>query len=167
MIHLSHHHNENSALRPQVMDDMLTLTEVPLAGVRPTALDNQVHAEILMRCFVSRYVVLFYGVRCDAQVGIDLVRRERTLCQPLQESKRSGKSGRGREETVQWRRFKLLVQIFICILDRFSDTSYGPYWRPCASFTQSWLGKRRSPLQNGAKDAILSPNKSCRKLNLA
>jgi hypothetical protein len=48
------------------MDDMLTLTEGPPAGVHPTAPDNRVHAEILMRCFVSRYVVLFYGVRCKA-----------------------------------------------------------------------------------------------------
>jgi len=51
-------------LRPRVMDDMLTLTEVPLAGVHLTALDNQVHAEILTRCFVSRYVVTIYYVRC-------------------------------------------------------------------------------------------------------
>jgi hypothetical protein len=42
----SHRHNENSALRPRVMEDMLTLTEVPLAGVHHTALDQQAHAEI-------------------------------------------------------------------------------------------------------------------------
>jgi hypothetical protein len=49
------------------------------------------------------------------------VRGERTLCESLQESKRSGKPGRDGEETVQWRR--LLVyssQIFICILDSMS-----------------------------------------------
>jgi hypothetical protein len=62
MIRLSHHHSENLALRPRVMDDMLTLTEVPLAGVHPMAPDNQVHAEILKRCFVSRYVVFIYVV---------------------------------------------------------------------------------------------------------
>jgi len=42
------------------MDDMLTLIEVPLVGVHPTDPDNQVHAEILTRCFVSRYVVPVY-----------------------------------------------------------------------------------------------------------
>jgi hypothetical protein len=63
MTPLSHHHSENLALRPRVMDDMLTLTEVPLVGVHPTAPVNQVHAEILMRYFVSRYVVPIYVVR--------------------------------------------------------------------------------------------------------
>ena len=60
------------------------------------------------------------------------MRGERTLCQSLQESKRSGKSGRDREETVRGR---LLAsynsQIFICILDscqyfRFQKPAYGP-----------------------------------------
>ena len=60
----SHCHNENSALRPRVMDDMLTLTEVLLVGVHPMAPDNQVHAEILTRCFVSRYVVLYLLREC-------------------------------------------------------------------------------------------------------
>ena len=57
-----------------------------------------------------------------------LVRRERTLCQSLQKSKRSGKSRRGREETVQWRRF--LARSLFCILDQLDNL-----WRSCASFT--------------------------------
>jgi len=65
MIPLSHHHSENSALRPRVMDDMLTLIEVALVGVHPTAPGNRVHAEILKRCFVSRYVLICV-VRCLA-----------------------------------------------------------------------------------------------------
>lgn len=64
MNRLNHCHNENLALRPRVMDDMLTLTEAPLVGVHPTAPDNQVHAEILTRCFVSRYVVLYLPREC-------------------------------------------------------------------------------------------------------
>jgi len=63
-IHLSHRHSENLVLRLQVMDAMPILIEVPLAGVHPTAPDNRVHAEILTRCFVSRYVMLIYVVRC-------------------------------------------------------------------------------------------------------
>jgi hypothetical protein len=63
MNHLSRHHNGSSALHPQVMDDTPTLIAVPLAQVRPTGLDSQVHAEILRKYSVLRYVVLIYGIQ--------------------------------------------------------------------------------------------------------
>jgi hypothetical protein len=80
------------------MDDMLTLTEVPLVGDHPTVLDNQVHAGILMRCFVSSAekkdtMLIIAGIETFQEIG-------------------EGSRGDGSMAMAM-----IFSQIFICILD--------------------------------------------------
>jgi hypothetical protein len=75
MNHLSRRHSGSSALHPQVMDDTPTLIEVPLARVHPTDSDNQVHAEILRRYSVLRYVVLIYCIEQYPKKHSSVVRK--------------------------------------------------------------------------------------------
>jgi hypothetical protein len=44
------------------MVDTPTLTGAPLVGVHRMVPDSQAHAEILKKCFVSRYVALISSV---------------------------------------------------------------------------------------------------------
>jgi len=54
--------SENLALHPRVMVVTPTLTGAPLVGVHRMVPDSLAHAEILKKCFVSRYVALISGV---------------------------------------------------------------------------------------------------------
>ena len=119
MNRLSHHHSENLALRPRVMDDMLTLTEVPLAGVHLTARDNLVHAEILTRCFVSRYVVLIYvlAVRFLKCHQFSAGRKDTMpIIAGIGTFREIGEGLRGDGSMAMITSYS--SQIFICILDR-------------------------------------------------
>jgi len=54
------HLSENSALHRLVMGDTLTLIGALPPADRHMDLDQQDRAEILTRCFVSRYVAVIY-----------------------------------------------------------------------------------------------------------